>query len=416
MVAVAREEIAHLCSQQFSGRGYTAQGHEKAAHYIASKFQKAGLKGLHPEASPSHTDSTFYAYLQTFSFPLNFIFDAYLSVDDEPQELGLDFIPYRISASRGLKGPVSDLAYGLTEAGPDKIKDHILLVREGWPPTVSENDSLKSLFSGKKRVWDRLGSYFPYQPQAVLIGRKKLTAGFSSQTIPIPVLEFQLDSLPKHIDSAEISVSAELTQIKGYNVIGIFPGNTFPDSAIIVSAHYDHLGEIGGVRFPGANDNASGLALMFSLIQYFSKEANRPKYSLVFIAFGGEETGLRGSRHYVEESPLFPLKQTKFVLNLDLMGNGEKGIMAVGGKDYPYHFEKLVQLNDSLELLPKVNARPNAPNSDHYFFLKYGIPGFFIYTMGGPPHYHDIQDRPENLLLSHFVELRTLFIAFLQSL
>ena len=416
LIAEARKEVVKLCSEQFSGRGYIDQGHIKAAQYIASKFQNAGLKGLFPTGNNSDTVSTTQTYLQPFSFPLNLILNAQLSVDGQAQELGTDFIPYRISSSQVVEGPVSNLAYGLTEVSPSLIRDRIVIIREGWPREIAENDSLKSLFADKKRVWDRLGSYFPYQPSAVLIGRKKLTTGFSSQSIPIPVMEFQLDSLPRQIDSADLSVTAELTQIQGYNVVGMFPGSIFPDSAIIVSAHYDHLGEIGGVRFPGANDNASGLALMFSMIQHFAIKANRPRYSLVFIAFGGEETGLRGSKYYVEDNPLFPLKQSKFVLNLDLMGNGEKGIMAVGGKDYPKHFEKLVQLNDSLQLLSKVHARPNAPNSDHYFFLKHGIPGFFIYTMGGPPHYHDIRDNPENLLLSHFIELRKLFIAFLQSL
>ncbi|MEM6633341.1 MAG: M28 family peptidase [Bacteroidota bacterium] len=414
LVAAARGEIAFLCSKELGGRGYIGQGHEKAAHYIAGKFEESGLEQLPLVASEWDSDSL--SFLQNFSFPLNLISDAHLSIDGEDQQLGLDFIPYRISSAQSLKGPISNLAFGLEEVSPDRIRDHILLIREGWPPEVSNNDSLKAVYADKKRVWDRLGSYFAYRPSAVLIGRKKLTTGFSSQMIPLPVLEFQLDSMPELADSAEISVSSELKEIQGINVMGMLAGTRFPDTAIIVSAHYDHLGEIGGIRFPGANDNASGLALMFSLIEHFGIQANRPTYSLVFIAFGGEETGLRGSKYYVEENPLFPLSQTKFILNLDLMGNGEKGIMAVGGRDFPQYFDQLVRINDSLQLVSKVNARPNAPNSDHYFFLKNGIPGFFIYTMGGPPHYHDVRDTPENLLLSHFLELRKLFIIFLQSL
>ena len=409
LLELAREEISHLCSPELGGRGYHEEGHLKAAHFIAEAFQEAGLK---PFEFPSIQDSL--SYLQAFPFPLNYIPEAQLSIGGYEQELGTDFIPFRLTGSASVHGDISDLGYGLGEIDPDNITQRIILIREGWPEEIAANDSLRKSLSHKKRVWDRLESILPYGPTALLIGRKKLTAGFSSQTFPIPILEVQLDSLPNGLDSTFLIVESTQKTITGNNVIGCIEGNVFPDTAIIVSAHYDHLGKWGPALFPGANDNASGIAFLLSLLRYFSQADNRLPYTLVFIAFGGEETGLRGSRYYVQEQAIFPLSQTKFILNFDLMGNGEKGIMAVGGRDHPGYFDSLRQLNSQMGLLPSVSARPNAPNSDQYFFLKEGIPGFFIFTMGGPPHYHDVNDTAENLQLSHFPELFHLFTTYLK--
>jgi Zn-dependent M28 family amino/carboxypeptidase len=154
--------------------------------------------------------------------------------------------------------------------------------------------------------------------------------------------------------------------------------------------------------------------MLLSMAEHFAQ--NPPKYDMLFIAFGAEEAGLQGSAHYVMQNPLIPLEKMKFILNLDLMGNGDEGIMAVGGKDFPGQFDILKDLNDSIQAVPRVRARQNAPNSDHYFFLKNGVPGFFIYTMGGPSHYHDVKDTNANLLFSKYVEVRQLLIAFLENL
>lgn len=98
------------------------------------------------------------------------------------------------------------------------------------------------------------------------------------------------------------------------------------------------------------------------------------------------------------------------------MGTGEEGIMAVGGTDFPEEFQKLNNANNSLKAVSTVKQRRNAPNSDHYYFLSRGVKGFFIYTLGGPPWYHDVFDVEENLELSRFVNIRNLFIKFLDSI
>ena len=413
LLEAARRDVDTLCSPELAGRGYQSAGHVKAAHFLAQEFKKMGLHPVAENTEERGRDSSFF---QAFRFPLNLISQTRLRLDGVAQEMGRDFIPYRLSGEGTIQGTVLDLGYGLQQVAPRQIRGQIILIREGWPPEMIKNDSLQEVFSDKKRVWDRLEAVFPHGPAALLIARNKLTAGFSSQSFPIPIMEVQIDSLPPRVDSAGLFVSTSIENISGQNVIGSIPGTLFPDTAIILSAHYDHLGTLEDAIFPGANDNASGIAFMLSLIRHFSQPKNRLPYTLLCIAFGGEETGLRGSKHYVEQAPVIPLDRTKFILNVDLMGNGEKGIMAVGGKDHPGYFEILQQLNREEGWVPRTSARPNAPNSDQYFFLKEGIPGFFIFTMGGPPHYHDVNDTPENLLLSHFAELHQLFISFLRNL
>jgi len=404
----AREDVSILCSDEFAGRGYIDSGAIKAAHFLADEFEKMGLKSW--EERSVETPS----YLSPFPLKVNIIKDAELYINGEKLALGTDYITSRLSGSGEVKGNIVDAGYGLSDTLVD-VTGQILLVRDGLPEQIAQNDSLKNLYRDKQRIWDRLTPYLQDRPAAILILQEKLTAGFSLDPYPIPILEIQRDSLPMDFDIVSLRVDGGVEILTSYNVTGYIPGSQYPDSFVVITAHYDHLGRIGTAIFPGANDNASGTAMLLSLARYFSQPANQLPYSILCIAFGGEETGLQGSRYFVMEDPAVSLSQMKFLLNLDLMGNGTKGIMTVGGRDYPEYYESLKALNEQMGAVPVVSARPNAPNSDHYFFLEAGVPGFFVFTMGGPPHYHDVNDNPENLLLSKFIEIRELLIRFLES-
>ena len=172
----------------------------------------------------------------------------------------------------------------------------------------------------------------------------------------------------------------------------------------MLCGHYDHLGGMGReVYFPGANDNASGIAMMLDMVHYF--KANPPKYSVAFIGFAAEEAGLVGSFHWVNEAEkLLPLAKIKFLINMDLMGSGDEGIMAVNGTVFSTAFDSLVAINHRNDFLPEVKARGKAANSDHYFFTEKGVPSFFFYLMGKYRHYHDIEDNAKNLRLSEFYD------------
>ncbi len=165
--------------------------------------------------------------------------------------------------------------------------------------------------------------------------------------------------------------------------------------------------------FPGANDNASGVAFLLSLAKYYA--ANPQPYSMAFICFAAEEAGLVGSKYFTE-NPVVPLEQIRFLINIDMVGTGETGITVVNGSLHTREFGMLNRINDQKKYLPKINARGKAANSDHYFFSEKGVPAFFIYTQGGISAYHDIYDKASTLPLTEFPNLFKLFVAFNKSL
>lgn len=389
----ATQHMNKLTSDEFAGRGYTKGGHEKAAAYIASQFEAHGLIPMNGES-----------YLQKFYIEINLPEAAALAVNGKPLLIGKDFIVNKFSGPGQLEGKIIDMGYGLHPSV--KAEGKIVVIRAGWPSKIANDSEKQAKYQNLKRMPQRIGAMLPYKPLAIIILQKKLTAGFTREQAQIPILEVNLSAWPRCSRKGALSVVSHPKRILSQNVIGYIPGTTENDTAIIVSAHYDHLGQIGTAIFAGANDNASGVSMMLTMLK-------PTHYRMIFIAFGGEETGLIGSRFYVEKSPLFPLAQTKFILNLDLMGNGDEGIVAVGGKENKTFFEELKRINEALKAVPVVRARANAPNSDHFFFLERGVPGFFVYTLGGPPHYHDVYDTAENLRFSRFTEVRELLMTFL---
>ncbi|MBL4735303.1 MAG: M28 family peptidase, partial [Flavobacteriales bacterium] len=186
------------------------------------------------------------------------------------------------------------------------------------------------------------------------------------------------------------------------------------DSTIVFTAHYDHLGRMGNTTyFPGANDNASGVSMLLDLARFYMIDSI--KYNVVFIAFAAEEAGLLGSKFYTE-NPLSPLKNIRFLVNIDLMGNGEEGITIVNGAIHHKEFELLCLLNDQNDLVPLVKKRGKAQNSDHYFFTENDVPAFFIYTLGGTKAYHDVFDISATLELKKYDEVFKLITGFINAL
>ena len=243
----------------------------------------------------------------------------------------------------------------------------------------------------------------------------KLTASLAAEQTARPEIYLLADRWRSGY-MVNMRVDAELKHnYPTQNLAAILPGRTQPDSFLVVSAHYDHLGMMGRrTYFPGANDNASGVALLLELAAHYARPENRPAYSIVFLLFGAEEAGLVGSRYFVAH-PLVPLPRIKFLVNLDLLGTGEEGATVVNGKVFPAAFERLTQLNQAHRYLPSLGARGKAANSDHFPFSEAGVPAFFLYTRGGSAAYHDVNDRPEALSLVGFAGAFGLVRDFLDS-
>jgi hypothetical protein len=201
----------------------------------------------------------------------------------------------------------------------------------------------------------------------------------------------------------------ERSAVRTENVLGYLPGTDLKDEVLVVSAHYDHLGIIGGEVYNGADDDGSGTVGMLSIAQAFTKAAHAghgPRRSILFLANTGEEKGLLGSEYYAEH-PVFPLASTVTDLNIDMIGRTDAA--HEGKPDYVYVIgsDKLSsQLHAALESVNKQRGNldldyrfndPQDPNrfyyrSDHYNFAKKGIPVAFFFN-GVHPDYHQASDE-----------------------
>lgn len=395
----ARRDIDTLCSRAFAGRGYVQNGQERASAYIERNFSAlAGTVGA--------------VHHQPFSFELNVPQTAELQVGGKKYRIGKDFILNRFSGSGVAKGRILDVGYGLSpETG---WRNQVVLLRAGLPDSVQQSAELRQKYRELADLNDRIAAAMEQQPAAILVIQSKLTASFSREQAAMPILECVLPMDKSYADErVSVAATSKMRTIHAKNISLTLRGTSHPDSLIYLTAHYDHIGMQGDALFAGANDNASGVSMLLEMARYYA--AHPPRYTMRFVAFAAEECGLLGSKAWAEAYQK-ELSKVKFLLNMDLMGNGDKGITAVAGKDFPLLFEKLVAENTRLHAVPQVKARTNAPNSDHYWFVQAGVPAFFIYTEGGPPHYHDINDTPENLPMSRYRQVFELLVAFLAAI
>ena len=181
--------------------------------------------------------------------------------------------------------------------------------------------------------------------------------------------------------------------VETMNVVGIKKGTLYPDEFVVLSAHLDHLGKKQDSIFYGANDNASGVAVMMAVAEALKDISTN--CSVVFIAFTGEEVGLLGSAYFVTH-PLIELKKIRFMINLDLVGSGTNGIMVQSVDGHKEVFSEIQKVNQKYFQF-ELGTRPNSPNSDHYYFHLLGVPAFFMYVYNGTMPYHSPGDTAEKI-------------------
>lgn len=443
----ARIDLDVLCADSLAGRGYDSrQGHTRAAHYIAGRFRQAGLSHSPTQAAPLPTDGQWFpnsAYYQPFSFNTHIIDTAWIHYGRfKDHGLGLDMLPAGYSGAgrcRWVFEPLPDSAQAadvawfdtlLTLPGPRfeqgespvSHPSNALIINRSVPSSLTFSLGRGQVVRGEQALvaYAVLNGY-----SGLVLVKDKFTFVPSAQAVPIPVMEVSrecwanwqriYENAAVLIQGGEMEVQAAPRNVNTQNVLGFLPGTDPAAPAIVLCAHYDHLGQVGPAIFRGANDNASGVAFLLSLADYFGKRWQLGRAlpnTLVFAAFSGEETGLNGSRHYTQHPPI-PLERTGMVLNFDLMGFGEDGAMTVGGSTFTQHFDSLSALNARLGVPIELAVRPNAANSDHWYFTQAGVPGFFFYLMGGASHYHDVHDRPAGLSLAGFWGLRRLMLGYI---
>ncbi|MEJ6775802.1 MAG: M20/M25/M40 family metallo-hydrolase [Crocinitomicaceae bacterium] len=392
-----------LCSPEFHGRGYVKKGDSVAAEFLKTEFQKLEVD--------SYKDS----YFQHFNLDVN-TFPKEMEVFYEGNQLkpGYDFsinpssvgrkgnlILHEVTAKEALN--LDTIRSIVTRVLQTESEEDVALL---FDMTIVSSDTVKLL----RELTYKLAFYFPI----VEVVNDKFTWSVGREERFFPYLKIQEFKINKK-GVLFLNIDSEL--VKNYesqNVIGYIPAKKKCAKTILFTAHYDHLGRMGkDTYFPGANDNASGTAMLFSIAKYFKE--NPSEFNIMFIAFAGEEAGLVGSKYFVEH-PIVKLKKIKFVINLDIMGSGEAGVTVVNGSLFEKEFLILQEINASKALLKEVKKRGPAANSDHYWFTEKGVPAFFIYTRGPNKHYHDVFDNYEALSFLEFQDIITLLIEFVHEL
>jgi len=395
----ARAIVDTLTSEYFAGRGAVDDGEKKAANFISNHFKQQGLKSFEK------------SFFQEFNAPIN-TFPKILKVSVDGQEIkpGSDFI---VDAASGSSDGFFELYWYTEEYFSTKIELK-KLVSEGFFTNKMVVLDLKNVAAENEVI--QLLKQNAVEASGVIFIEDKLTQHLSSVAKNYPILHVLRSVLADITKSISIKIDQELQPgYQSQNVIGYVKGIEFPDSFIVLSAHYDHLGKMGEhTYFPGANDNASGVAMLLDLVTHYT-EKEPPVKSIIFIAFGAEESGLVGSKYFVNH-PTIPLAQINFVFNMDLMGTGSEGGMIVNGRVYEEHFSRLVKINNENKYLPIIKKRGKAANSDHYWFSENGVPSFFIYLMGGISAYHDVDDISKTLPLTKYADSFRLIRDFVDEL
>jgi aminopeptidase YwaD len=412
MTAV-RQVITALTSEAMHGRGYVNNGDGLAAAYMKAEFQKCGLKSFTPD------------YYQKFTFPVNtfpgVIRFAIMGFNKATKKYevfeGKPGITMLVDAScPPTKGTYSIVVFDSTDAVSDETFEKFRTKLKSKHVFILADD--RNITDKKKLDYFKKVKANHFSTEGIIEFSKKLTHTVSQQVSSFRGIKLLSDSFKldlSHLKKIKTQLEVESKFIPEHttqNVIGYISGSLHPDSFLVFSAHYDHLGQLGSrVFFPGANDNASGCAMLLALARYYASAEKRPEYSIAFIAFAGEEAGLVGSGYYTAH-PVFPLANISFLLNMDIMGTGDEGITVVNGTLFKNEFDALKKINDSNNLLKEVKVRGKAANSDHYHFSEKGVKAFFIYTMGGIKAYHDVYDKAETLPLTKFEALFQLITRF----
>lgn len=386
--------IKELTAKKFHGRGAALNGDKLAAAYIENQFKEIGLSKIS------------YTYLQSFQYDINtFPGKLKLSTNEGKLKPGIDYI-LKSTCGSG-KG-----SYPVVRVDSTIFTDDEALLK------FLQRDLKHTVVVYSKKYFKEFTAKSPdllkqlYSAAAIIeLQDKKLTMALADATFETPVFEVLAGSFSSTIQTVTFAVENELiSNHTAQNVMGMIEGTTKKDSFIVITAHYDHLGTLGmKTYFPGANDNASGVSMLLEFAHYY--KTHPLPYSIVFIAFAGEESGLLGSSYFVKH-PQIELAKIHFLINLDLLGTGDDGIMVVNGSIFKEQYKLLVEINNEHKFVAAVKARGEAANSDHYPFYKKDVPCFFIYTLGGVAAYHDVQDVAKTLPLTKYKEIFDLIVLF----
>jgi hypothetical protein len=393
--------VSFLSSDSLEGRDTPSAGLTISAHYIASEFRRAGL-------APAVNGG----YLQEAKATLRKVvkdgFQLRFAAGSESLSIPLEAAAW----SPGDAVDVTDAAMTrmtfaeLTGQLPEKVEPVVLL--EGQFTRAAQTAFPKLASLGAKVVIVT-GVPIPVASQSILME--------GMPAVPLVLLRLlraDLEGQVKSLTAPKVTLklaAAESRMGVMHNVIGKLEGSdpALKNEYVILSAHYDHLGvsakDSGDRIFNGANDNASGVASVIEAARLIGQLPSKPKRSILFVAFFGEERGLLGSR-YLTQHPVAPLAKTVANINLEQTGRTDSSEGANLGQFNMtgYHFTNLHGLFEQAGAQTEVKAVKNAQFSDPFFtasdnaaFAVVGVPSTTISVTYQFPDYHQVGDEWEKI-------------------
>jgi hypothetical protein len=426
--ASIKEMTAALSSAEMQGRGTMQPGGEKAAAWIADRFQKLGLKPLGDKGT----------YLQKIDFKeTSPTAGTVFKVGDKTLAHGSDFalLPQN-NGDKDVSGEMVFVGYAIqaTQAGVDNLKGidprgKIIVLLEGPPEAFEQKawddqkagqavmmnlimkgaaaivyvgqgreknppDELISYFSRRQIAMPNEKGYPSMVPPFVYVSKEAAGKLFEKSGLTYAQAIEKAETLTEFqpIDLKQKGrLVAKYKTVKGTspNVVGYIEGSDpkLREEAILFSAHYDAYGTENGKIYFGAADNALGTAEMLAVAEAYSKMPTKPKRSMVFLAVTAEEYGLYGSKYWAK-NPTWNIKKVAANLNLDGIGTevyGPVKTMVGFGAEHSSLGAQLADLTKSMgiELIPDPTPEEKVfYRSDHYSFVERGVPALML--LGAP--------------------------------
>ncbi len=447
------DDVAWLAHDDRAGRLPGTAGNDEAVEYVRKLFEELDLL-------PVADDDTF---LQVFDFDMwNVEGEPQVALEGDILDPNSDFRIFQYSGSGNVNAEIVFAGHGMTVPpfDPDEYPDCILpaegyddfadidldgkialVIRRGPKGLVSihNNCPANDACVGTPCLWNFgykaknaalngaagvivINSYHESgaAPAGMTLGEEYYTDDLPAVFISTEKMEKVIPDIKQWSESiddtltpqsvatsvnATISVEARVENIVSPNVIGVLPGTDpeLADEIIVIGAHIDHLGtnSVTGEIYNGADDNASGTAVMMELARAFVLGEHEPARTIVFAAWNAEELGLIGSCYYVE-NPLFPISKTIAAYSIDMVGAGVGYGLAMHGatlSDNAWLADVMSGYAEEIELGFEVVPSSPLDASDHVCFYYSGVPAVLLSTLGMREYYHTPQDTIDTILI-----------------
>ena len=409
----AYETTARLSSPEFQGRLTGTEGFEKAAEWMAGEARRAGLE---PGMGPA-------GFLQRFPVKRVTMVSASMAVaggdaKEPSRELALfkDYMPILTSPAGEADAEAVFVGFGITapELGRDDyagldVTGKVVFFLRGEPKDGRDwgvhNSSRARWLNASKH--GAAAALLADQPVASPNGDPLpgLLMGEISQDLAGELMAgkgLKVEEMRRVLEAGGLCgfatgrrlrftvKAAAPVEAEGANVLALLPGSdpAMKREYVVVGAHLDHCGNWPSL-LPGADDNASGSAAVLEVARAAARLRPRPKRSILFVWFGGEEMGLLGSR-FLADHPPEGFSKCAGVFNLDMVGAGD-GAYVAGGKNFPALMAALESSRDRFVPGFRLTAglSRGEPRADHGPFQQAGIPAVSLFGMGGTHHgYH----------------------------